>query len=65
MSTAEAIYERAKTLPDELQAEALRYLEYLMLRRQMESDDREWTEFAAGRLANQYAAEDAIYDKGF
>jgi hypothetical protein len=63
MSAAEAIYERAKSLPDDLQAEALHYLDYLMLRRQMESEDREWEEFAAGQLANQYAAEDAIYDK--
>ncbi len=63
MSTAEAIYERAKTLPDDLQVEALRYLDYLMLRRQVESEDREWTEFAASQLASQYAAEDAIYDK--
>jgi hypothetical protein len=63
MSTAEAIYERAKTLPDDLQAEALHYLDYLMLRRQIESEDGEWTQFAAGQLANQYAAEDAIYDE--
>jgi Protein of unknown function (DUF2281) len=63
MSTAEAIYERAKTLPDDLQAEALHYLDYLVLRRQMESEDREWTQFAASQLANQYANEDAIYDE--
>ena len=63
MSTAEAIYERAKTLPDDLQAEALHYLDYLMLCRQTELEDREWAQFAAGQLANQYAAEDAIYDK--
>jgi hypothetical protein len=63
MNTAEAIYERAKTLPDDLQAEALHYLDYLMLRRQMESEDREWAQFATSQLANQYAADDAIYDK--
>jgi hypothetical protein len=63
MSTADAIYERAKALPDDLQAEALHYLDYLALRRRMESEDREWTQFAASQLANQYAPEDSIYDE--
>jgi len=31
MSTAEIIYERAMKLPDDLQTEALHYLDYLLL----------------------------------
>ena len=63
MSTAETIYERAKTLPDNLQAEALRYVDYLLLCRRAEAEDREWVEFAASQLANLYAPEDAVYDE--
>ncbi|MBI4026193.1 MAG: DUF2281 domain-containing protein [Verrucomicrobia bacterium] len=63
MSTAEMIYDRAKTLPEELQAEALHYLDYLLLRRQAEAEDREWARFSATQLLAHYAPEDAIYDK--
>jgi hypothetical protein len=63
MSTADIIYERAKKLPDELQAEALHYLDYLLLRRKAEAHDREWAQFSASQLLAQYAPEDAIYDK--
>ena len=63
MSAAETIYERAKTLPDDLQTEALHYLDYLTLRRQAEMEDREWAQFSAAQLLAQYAPEDAIYDK--
>jgi len=63
MTMAEAIYERAKTLPDDLQVEALRYLDYLFLCRQAETEDREWPQFAASQLASQYGPEDAVYDK--
>ena len=63
MSTAETIYEKAKTLPDNLQTEALHYLDYLLLRRQAEVEDREWAQFSAAQLLAQYAPEDAIYDK--
>ena len=31
MSTAEMIYDRARTLPEDLQKEALHYLEYLRI----------------------------------
>ena len=57
------IYERAKTLPADLQAEALRYLEYLTLRRQSESENREWAQFSSTQLLAQYSPEDAIYDE--
>ena len=63
MSTAETIYERAKTLPDDLQSEALHYLDYLMLRRLGEMEDREWTRFSGAQFLAQYAPEDAIYDE--
>jgi len=63
MSAAETIYERAKTLPAELQAEALHYLDYLALRRQAEMEDRGWAQFSAVQFLAQYSHEDAIYDK--
>lgn len=63
MSTAETIFERAKTLPGDLQKDALHYLDYLLLRRQAEAEDRQWTQFSAAQLLKQYATEDAIYDQ--
>ena len=63
MSTAETIYERAKTLPAELQAEALHYLDYLALRRQSEMESREWSQFSATQLLAHYSPEDGVYDK--
>jgi hypothetical protein len=63
MSTAELIYDRAKSLPEELRQEALHYLDYLQQRRQAERDDRDWAAMSAAELAQHYAPEDAIYDK--
>jgi hypothetical protein len=62
MSTAEAIFERAKALPGELQVEALHYLDYLLLRQQAEMEDRAWARDSAAQLLVQYAPADAIYD---
>ena len=63
MSTAELIYDRAKSLPEELQREALHYLDYLRQRREAENEDRVWATLSAAQLARQYAEEDAIYDR--
>ena len=64
MSTAELIYERAKSLPSDLQAEALHYLEYLAAAPAGEDrDGRDWSAFSATQLAAHYAPEDAVYDE--
>jgi hypothetical protein len=63
MSTAESILERASVLPDELQQEALRYVEYLLVRQTGAAEARDWVRFPAEQLAEQYAPTDAIYDK--
>ena len=63
MSTAELIYDRAKTLPEELRQEALHYLDYLRQRRQAETEERDWAAMSAAHLAQHYAPEDTIYDK--
>jgi hypothetical protein len=62
MSTAEAIYEKAKHLPENLQTEALRYVDFLLVKRATEQEDKNWNQFSATQLASQYSAEDAIYD---
>jgi len=63
MSVAETIFERAKSLPDDLQSEALHYVDYLVLRRQAQMEDREWVRHSAAQLLSQYAPADAIYDE--
>ena len=42
MSTAELIYEKAKSLPRDLQAEALGFVEYLSRRRAANTEVAEW-----------------------
>lgn len=42
MSTAEMIYEKSKTLPDSLQAEALHFVDYLARRRDAKNEAEEW-----------------------
>lgn len=42
MSTADLIYEKAKTLPGKLQSEALGFLEYLDRRRDAKNEAGEW-----------------------
>ena len=63
MSTAEMIYDRARTLPEDLQKEALHYLEYLRQLRRAETEDRDWAALSAAQLARHYAPADAIYDQ--
>ena len=63
MSTAELIFEKARTLPAELQQEALHYVDSLLARRTQTPDSREWSRFAAEQLAAQYAPGDSVYDQ--
>lgn len=63
MSTAELIFEKVRTLPAELQQEALCYVDSLLARRIENSENRTWSRFSAEQLAAQYAPEDAIYDQ--
>ena len=62
MSTAEMLFEKAKRLPENLQAEALHYVDFLLTRRAAEREDKEWSQFSAAQLGRQYSPEDAIYD---
>ncbi|MGA2556720.1 MAG: DUF2281 domain-containing protein [Verrucomicrobiota bacterium] len=62
MSTAEILFEKAKHLPESLQAEALHYVDFLLIRRAAEKEDKEWSRWSATQLAHQYSPEDAIYD---
>jgi hypothetical protein len=63
MSTAELVFEKTRALPDDLQKEALRYVNSLLTGKIEETESRNWSRFSAEQLANQYADEDAIYDK--
>ena len=62
MTTAEQIFEKAKSLPDPMQAEALRYLEYLESLTPAEQEQADWSRFSAEQLSRQYCEADAIYD---
>ena len=63
MSTAELILEKARKLPDELQQDALQYVDAL-LARQAELNERHlWARFSAKQLAAQYSPADAVYDQ--
>ena len=42
MSTAELIFERASALPGDKQAEALRFVDFLLARRTAEAEAAEW-----------------------
>jgi len=63
MSTVDLIREKAGTLRSDYQEELLRYLDYLVQRQNELEASREWTEFSASQLAEQYAPGDDIYDK--
>jgi len=56
------LFEKAKHLPENLQAEALHYIDFLLTRRAAEEEGKEWSRFSATQLARQYSPEDAIYD---
>jgi hypothetical protein len=63
MSTAELILEKARRLPDELQQEALHYVDSLLARKAGTEEGRDWARFSAEQLANQYSPADSIYDQ--
>jgi hypothetical protein len=62
MNTAEMLFEKAKHLPENLQSEALHYIDFLLTRGAAEKEDKDWIRFSAMQLARQYSPEDAIYD---
>ena len=63
MSTAELIYEKTRHLPEDLQAEALHYGDFLLTQRQTQSEASAWARFSTTQLAKQYAPADTIYDE--
>ena len=63
MSTAELILEESRKLPDELQQEALQYVDSLLARHAELNEHHNWSRFSAQQLAAQYAPADAIYDQ--
>jgi len=63
VSTLEQITEKARALPDELQREALHYLSFLLAQQARSDEDREWAQFSAEQLVQQYSEADAVYDQ--
>jgi len=63
MSTADLIFEKSRSLPGELQQEALDFVEFLLARKDEGKEARDWSRFSAEQLAGQYAPGDAIYDE--
>ena len=57
------IFQKAQALPDELQREALNYVDSLLARQAETVEGRTWARFSAEQLAAQYAPGDAIYDQ--
>jgi len=56
------LFEKARHLPENPQAEALHYVDFLVTRRAAEKEDKKWSQFSATQRARQYAPEDAICD---
>ena len=63
MSTLDLIIEKAGTLRSDLQQELLRYLDYLVQRQSESEASKEWAEFSAAQLSEQYALADEVYDR--
>ncbi len=63
MSTAEKLFEKARHLPENIQAEASHHVNFLLTRRGAEKEEKEWSQFSVAQLARQYSPEDAIYDE--
>jgi hypothetical protein len=63
MSTAEMLLEKTSKLPDELQREALRYVDSLLARQAEKIERHDWSRFSAEQLTAQYSPADAIYDQ--
>jgi hypothetical protein len=62
MKTAEEIYERARTLPEALQREALHYLEFLLQRQRAIDEQAEWSNACLQHFASAYGPDDSVYD---
>jgi len=60
MSTAELIYEKAKSLPGQLQSEALGFVEYLSRRPAAQTEAAEWQRLF--RRTQTLAAEQSLTD---
>jgi len=63
MSTVELIEEKVKSLPRELQAEALHYVEFLLARLHVSGESAEWAKFSGAQLEKQYGVVDGVYDQ--
>jgi len=63
MSTAELIYEKANGLSRPLQAEALRFVDYLLTREATEAEARDWAQFSSRQLAQHYSSADSVCDE--
>ena len=63
MSTVQLIEQKAKNLPDDLQVEALHYIEFLLARQQAGTESAEWAKFSAAQLEKHYGQVDAVYDE--
>jgi hypothetical protein len=63
MSTVELIEEKVKSLPGELQAEALHYVEFLVARLHASGESAEWAKFSGAQLEKQYGVVDGVYDE--
>ncbi len=63
MSTAELVYEKTRHLPENLQSEALHYVDYLLAHQHPEGEAVAWTKFSSSELTKQYVLADAIYDQ--
>lgn len=57
------IYEKAKTLPETLQTEALHYVDFLLSRRESHDEATDWAKFSASQLEKHYLLADAVYDQ--
>lgn len=57
------ILEKARQLPDELQQEALQFVDSLIARQAELHERHDWSRFSAQQLATQYSPADAVYDQ--
>lgn len=63
MSTVELVFDKTQALPDELQKEALEFVDALLKRKAALNDAPDWSRFSAAQLTSQYAPGDAVQDQ--
>lgn len=63
MSTAELLLRKTSQLSDDLQKEALHYVDSLLAQQAEKEERRNWPRFSAEQLAAQYSPQDSIYDQ--